>query len=90
LLLEKDSDDYKTVEKDLTAVNAKIEAAKNTEDTNSKKAPVETSKTNDSATDLSNIPTSTESGLSNLLDQQKTEAVIQDGALTTDQNLIEN
>jgi len=43
-----------------------------------------------SASDPMAAPINTDSGLSGLLDQQETEAVIQDGALTPDQNLVEN
>lgn len=94
-LLEKDSDNYKAVQKDLELVNAKIEAAKSTEatqnttsqqPTNTNEAPQNVD--SGAMLDLPNI--STESGLSNLLNQQDAETAIQDGALTPDQNLVEN
>lgn len=92
-ILEKDSDDYKTVEKDLTAVNARIEAAKTTGEGSSSAATQPAVQGQQEASDSANltIPNmDSESGLSNLLDQQETESVIQDGALTPDQNLVEN
>jgi len=130
-LLEKDSEDYKTVEKDLAVVNAQVEKLKanqqaqganqqtqggetagqtqqqpqqtqtgaavngempsntvpNQANTNPNVTPVPSP-----ASDSSSMtaPIDTNSGLSGLLDQQATEAVIQDGALTPDQNLVEN
>ncbi|HPS40582.1 MAG TPA: tetratricopeptide repeat protein [Candidatus Woesebacteria bacterium] len=128
-LLEKDSEDYKTVEKDLATVNAQVAALKAKEQTEgngtsgqtqsgaqgggvqsgvqngaavnnemppsmnptpSENANVTPAPSQTSASDPMAAPINTDSGLSGLLDQQETEAVIQDGALTPDQNLVEN
>lgn len=86
LLLEEDSQDYKTVEEDLKTIEAKIEGTKNLE---TQSINQEIMNASSSAT-LSATLINTDSGLSTLLGQQETEAVIQDGALTSDQNLVEN
>lgn len=86
LLLEEGSQDYETVKKDLEIVEARIEGSKKLEN---QAVDQEVINASDSATLTAN-PISTDSGLSTLLDQQETEAVIQDGALTSDQNLVEN
>jgi hypothetical protein len=86
-LLEKDSENYIAVEKDLNLVNAKIDATKSSDAV----IPEQIQQASDSAESSLSLPKiSTESGLSNLLNQQDTEAAIQDGALTPDQNLVEN
>lgn len=82
-LLVKDSEEYKVVEKELNTIISRLENS--TTDT----------KIDDSVPSISTdsadlISPTNNSNLSNLLDQQETEAVIQDGALTPDQNLVEN
>ena len=92
-LLEKDSEDYKTVEKELKLVDAEIEAAK--KNSNGTKTDEQKS-TQTPAASPSKSPvdedetSSASSNLSELLDKQETEDVIQEGALTPDQNLVEN
>lgn len=85
-LLAKDSEEYKAVEKDLATLNVQIEEKAKAEKNNqgsdlTKGIP---------ATDPTVAPVSTGSGLSSLLDKGDTENVIQDGALTSDQNLVKN
>jgi hypothetical protein len=96
-LLEKDSENYKTIEKDLNAVNAQIEAAKSNAAKGS--APQDTSinstiskpkQASDSANAFTLPSISSDSGLSTLLNQQDAETAIQDGALTSDQTLVGN
>jgi predicted Zn-dependent protease len=82
-LLEKDSEDYKTVEGELNALNKALEdqaaeAAKSKSDTASGSAS------------LSPTTQSDNSALSGLLTEQDAESAIQEGALSSDQNLVEN
>ena len=89
-LLAKDSEDYKIVDEELKALLVQIENnAKDAKPAQEELTPMDINSASDSAqTNL--MPTNEESGLSNLLNQQETEAVIQDGALTSDQSLVEN
>lgn len=87
-LLVKDSEEYKAVEKELNTVITQLEGDPKIQ-TNQDLAPTDPTPASESAkTDL--MPSDNDSGLSTLLDQQETEAVIQDGALTPDQSLVEN
>lgn len=91
-LLEKDSEDYKTVEKELAIVNARVEAAaQKTTDASAvvKQQPEQNSNLASSVLEDTMIG-STSSNLSTLLDQQETETAIQESALTPDQSLVEN
>lgn len=86
-LLTKDTEEYIAVEKELSALISQIEGnSKTTESNDQELNPVLTA--SESAT--TNLTPLDNSGLSTFLDQQETEAVIQDGALTSDQNLVEN
>ncbi len=93
-LLTKDTEEYKAVEKELNILTTQIEsndkAKKDGQDT---LAPA---KAGTPAAPIAPVvtptvtPASGSSGLSNLLDKKDTEAVIQNGALTSDQTLVEN
>ncbi len=80
-LLAKDTEEYKAVEKELNMLSSQIESNKAKKEIAPTAAPINQT-INNSA--------SQSSGLSNLLDKQATENVIQDGALTSDQNLVGN
>lgn len=81
-LLPKDGEEYKAVEKELNILSTQIES-------NGKAAK-------DIKTDLAPVIPATisaasqSSNLSNLLDKKDTEAAIQNGALTSDQTLVNN
>ncbi len=79
ILVDKDSEDYKIVEKELNSLIDKMQSNE----------PVLDEEDNQAATLESNL-SDNESILSDLLDQKDTEAIIQDGALTPDQELIAN
>lgn len=81
LLTDKESADYKAVEDELNALLQRIESA----GSNISPAEVATS----SAVLESNLD-SNESILSDLLDSQAAETIIQEGALSSDQDLIQN
>ena len=84
-LLNKDTEEYKAVEKELNALVVQIESNNkaNKDASGLDLAPV--IQASNSA-----LPNETDSNLSNLLDKKDTESVIQEGALTPDQNLVEN
>ena len=88
-LLAKDTEEYVVVEKELDALISQLEGSSKTNESNNQKlSPMNPLTASESATtDLMPLE---DSGLSTLLGQQETEAVIQDGALTSDQNLVEN
>jgi hypothetical protein len=96
-LLAKDSQEYTLVEKEVNELNAQLEsAAKKAEEeqkgaaANSAPAGGTTNNAASESTTLNNLNQANNSGLSQLLDQETTEAVIQDGALTPDQNIVAN
>ncbi len=92
-LLVKDSEEYKVVEKELNTIITQLEGVPSaTEQNKQELAPTDSIPNNDqsSSAPASLVPPVDDSNLSTLLDQQETEAVIQDGALTSDQNLIGN
>lgn len=91
-LLVKDSEEYKVVEKELNTVIAQLEGSPSTTEQNKQElAPINPVPNDQPASAPSSlVPSVEDSNLSTLLDQQETEAVIQDGALTPDQNLVEN
>lgn len=83
-LLSKESEEYKAVDSELKALNEEIEKVKNNQKSNEPQTP--------EATDSATLETSLENGdsiLSDLLDQEETETIIQDGALTPDQEFVE-
>lgn len=82
-LAPKDSEEYKAIEKELNALVTEIESLNKAKEDGSpvKDLPA-------AITDPANEASS--SGLSNLLDEKDTEAVIQEGALSSDQSLVEN
>jgi tetratricopeptide (TPR) repeat protein len=79
-LADKASEDYKIIQEELEALTKQIEEGAAAQDVKN---------ASDSAT-LGGEQNGDDSALSNLLDQQSTESLIQDGALSSDQNLIEN
>ena len=90
-LLNKDSEEYKVVEKELNVLISQLEGNAAAAEQTKELAPTN-SIPNDqpSSAPASLVPVLEDSNLSTLLDQQETEAVIQDGALTPDQNFVEN
>lgn len=90
-LLNKDSEEYKVVEKELNVLISQLEGNAAAAEQTKELAPTN-SIPNDqpSSAPASLVPALEDSNLSTLLDQQETEAVIQDGALTSDQNFVEN
>lgn len=79
-LLDKASEDYKIIEEELNSLNKQIEDDKNAEKT----------KDASQSAALSEKSSDDNSMLSDLLDQESAESLIQDGALSSDQSLIEN
>lgn len=80
-LLEKDSEDYKKVEEEIKSIDKQMEdGVKNTSSSATESASLAT----DPSTNME------DSALSDLLSKQETETVIQEGALSSDQNLVEN
>ncbi len=85
-LLDKESSDYATIEKELDALGEKIKEQES-------KAESKTETSKNSTKQINKVPetqASESSSLSNLLDKQDTEAAIQNGALTSDQILVNN
>ncbi len=82
-LLDKESEEHQIVSKELDLLGKRIE--ENDQKTTQSKQVNKPLGDNPNTT-----PEASQSSLSNLLDQKDTEAVIQNGALSSDQNLIEN
>jgi hypothetical protein len=93
-LLPKDSEDYKTVEAELKLVEEQAATLKDKATPKTPNQELESTTKPTPVTDPSTNPgdqtASTSSNLSELLDKQETETVLQDGALATDQNVVEN
>ncbi len=87
-LLAKDSEEYRAVEKELNKLVTEIEAAANTNtNTQENMAPINPVPPTDVPTSTS---TATTSSLTEVLNQGSAEAIIQEGALSTEQSLVEN
>ena len=80
-LAPRDSEEYKAIEKELNMLVAEIDSLNKAK---------EDGPTIDLPAIITEPAASAASGLSDLLDEKDAEAAIQDGALSSDQNLVEN